>query len=899
MGFGRPSPRGVSSLGSSANTMGYPLNFIFYPSPGVPLIPACTKRRDSGYSESFIEGPEPTPHPMSPVLEPAIPKEMNEAAALSEIYRGPSSVNHVFPFSPQHSPSRESNIDERKHAPEPLSPQQGGPRKCYLHRTPTGKLTEIGPSPLCQEATKILLEEAADAPGNGLILGGHRKFNEDVKGFFALKSGSEHDELSEMDFVTSFSAASEEAEATLGSGLVYAGYRIWNRDPGNFLGFPSVSEQGEPHQTALNTGCNATLKEKEFENGFDAELPPDEFSLDESSISLLLPNDETSNGYASESSSGSCSINRIFPISSKSRGKFEPCQESIELEESATHMLVNYKSLGEMKQPRGQGLTGTIPNESQPLFNPSLKQEVKLNHQLAQRPIPPESRDEARIQFRHRWGALWNMANKDLKELFLHGTLLFESEFLDLVFCQRDVVPRWLDRHGPRLIQRSMQKWIKANDALKKAGIRPCEINEEVRDIFELMTPQEQAKFIKKYQQLFALVKSSQERLHLTASEMEHFRRLSLADKYDFIERHKTRKLDREKIVRRDSDIFTAKLRRTSRDSDELPFADCSSPTSLQSLDGQTSETPRKSANTTVDNLYIKSLQFGMGQEKVGVSDSSSASTIMPSPLFASPMLTRADSKIDSSDEWQQQQRPTAFTGDGRTRLWKHDEAKPTNTKAQPTQVLGLVVKYGTGFGSVENCTSVRELLASAEKETTEIAKETVEIKSFTETQKQYFKQKPSMNNLESKVLDSSVKDCGRVATALFSKILKHQNDHRDDADTEEDDIPEPLRSKLVLVRSPRKERLEVHPGAKVPVPSPPPTEDSAKGVIAPVTFVRPPVGEQPFQNLCFDHILQVATATPIRTGTKSEPGTPGNCGSRDILTKDLEKCRLQVDVLR
>jgi hypothetical protein len=882
MGFGRPTPAssGVSRFGSSANTIGYPLNFVFYPPPGVPLIPSHSANQgDSGHGRPFFEDPEPTPYPTSPVLAGSIPTETNEAASMLGVNLGPSSLSHVFPFSLPSSTAPESKVDEREPTLAPPAPQQGLPRKYYLHRTPTGKLTEIGPSPLCQETTKSLLEEAAEKPGKGPICAGHRIFNEDPRKFLGLKSGPEQDKPNEKNLVTGFSASSEEVEEKSGNGLVYAGYRIWNEDPRKFLGLKSGSEQDEANRKAVDTDFNATLKGKEFVYGFDIELPPDE-----PSSFPFLPDNETADGYASESSYGSSSIRRTFSISSKSLGPLELCSEPINFEESAQYSLVNDQSPEETKQTRGQNLTITIPTKSQPLFNPSLKQDVRFNHQVAERPIDPDSRDLARTQFKLRKGALWNMANKDLEEIFLHATLLFESEFLDLIFCEEDEVKTWLDRHGNRLIQRSMQKWTRANDALKNAGIRPCEINEEVRDIFALMTLQEQAEFIKRYQKLFALVKSSQEGLHLTPSEMEHFSKLSLADKYDFIEEYKTRKEEREKIVRRNTAIFTAKLRRTHRESDELPFADCSSPASLQSLNGLTPKTLRMSANTTVDNLYIKFLQFSMGKEKVGPLDSlSTSANDLPTPLFASPVMTKADSKVDSSDEQQTQRRPTTFTGDGRTRHWKCDEAKTTDKLVKSNQISGLVVKYDTGFGSEESFINVHELLASVEEETSEIVKQAVEIKSYAEVLKQDLKQEVSTNNFESKVLDNPFQDCSRVATSLLSEVLNHQNDHKEDVDTEEDDTPEPLWSKLVLVRSPRKEWLGLHPGAKVAVPSPPPTEHSAEGVISPVTSEHPLVDEQPLNNLC----------------TKSEPCTPGTCEYRDILTKDLEKCTFQVEVLR
>jgi len=897
MGFGRPTRAsgGGSRFGSSANTIGYPLDFVFYPPPGAPLIPShSADQGGSGHGRPFFEDPEPTPYSTSPVLAGSIPTETKEAADMVGISLGPSSLSHVFPFSLPSSTAPESKVDEREPTLAPPTPQQKLPRKYYLHRTPSGKLTEIGPSPLCQETTKSLLEEAAEKPGKGPICAGHRIFNEDPRKFHGLKSGPEQDKPNEKNLDTGFSATSEGVEEKSGNGLAYAGYRIWNEDPRKFLGLKSGSEQGEANRKAVDTDFNATLKGKEFEYGFDIELPPDE----PSSSPFLLDN-ETSDGYASESSYGSSSMRRTFPISSKSLGPFELCLEPINFEESAQYSLVNDQSPEETKQTRCQSLTITIPTKSQPLFNPSLKQEVRFNHQVAERPVDPDSRDLARTQFKLRRGALWNMVNKDLEELFLHATLLFETEFLDFVFCEEDEVKTWLDRHGTRLIQRSMQKWIRANNALKNAGIRPCEINEEVRDTFELMTPQEQAEFIKRYQKLFALVKSSQERLHLTPSEMEHFSKLSLADKYDFIEEYKTRKEEREKMVRRDTAIFTAKLRRTHRESDELPFADCSSPTSLQSLNSPTPKTLRMSANTTADNLHIKFLQFGMGQEKVGPLDSLSTSTNLPTPLFASPVMAKADSKVDSSDEQQTQRRLTTFTGDGRTRHWKRDETKTADKLANSNQVSGLVVKYDTGFGSEESFINVRELLASDEEVTSEIVKQTVEIKSYAEALKQDLKQEVSTNYLESKVLDNPFQDCGRVATSLLSEVLNHQNDQKEDVDTEEDDTPEPLWSKLVLTRSPRKEWLGLHPGAKVAVPSPPPTEHSAEGVIPPVISEHPLVDEQPLNNRCTQNTLPVGTTNPTIAGTKSELCTPGTCEYRDILTEDLEKCTFQVEVLR
>lgn len=815
-----------------------------YPPSGLSSMDSQSDDEEvSGQDEPVVEITTLRPYPASPILEGASPMVMNEVASMSELHLGPSSLSHIFPFSLSLSGAAQSKADDRTPALIPSSLLQASSKKSYLHRTPTGKLTEIGPSPLCQEATKSLLEEADEHPGNGWR---------------------------------------------------YVGYRKHYTQPIKFFG--AEYKIGESAQDEKDVDNGGTLEQTEFDYESDGEL-----YSDGPSGFPFQSDGPTSDGCSSESSeapSETFSMYQTVPDSSESSGPFELGSYTypIQFGRANKQPLTNDQFPENSKQTKGgaQNLAITIPNKFQPLFNPPLRQEDRSNFGPAERPIFSDSYDLARIQFKNRRGAFWNMVNKDLEELFLHASLLFESEFLDLVFCERDEVKTWLDSYGPRLIQRSMQRWLKANEVLRKAGIRPWEISEEVRDIFELMTPQEQAEFIKTYQKLFALVKCSQERLHLTPSEMEHFSRLSLVEKYDFLEQYKTRREEREKIIRRDTSIFTAKLRRSNRDSDELPFANCSSH-SLESLNRRIPKKSGWSTTTQVDNFHIQFLQFGMGQEKVGKFHSSPTSTVtyLPSPLFTSPVMARVSRRIHASDEQQTQKRPTVFTGDGRVGYGKRDEVKPTDEKAKSKQVSGLVVQYDCGEDQEECFIHVREISPSENGAITEFENNTVQMKTHAEAVKQDLKQVVNPKNLEIKVLDNHSQDYGRSAMARLSEVLNNENGLKGGDDTEDDDTSEMLQSKLNLEKSPRKEWLGVHEGAKVDIwPTPPPTECSAEGVI-------PPVISQHLTNLCIESTLQVAPTTPTLTGTKSEPCTPNGDGYRDIFTKDLEPCSIRVDVLR
>jgi hypothetical protein len=605
------------------------LNFVV--EPYEPPIPSqAVHQGSSGHAGPLVEESQTAHHPTSPVLEGAMPTETTETTSMPELNNIPSSLNHIFPFSLPSSITTESERDGKQPALTLSQPAQVPPTKCYLHRTPTGKLTAIGPSPLCKEATKSLLEEDGGKPENG---------------------------------------------------LVYSGYRIWNKDPRKWGESSTAELEADP-------GFEATSERSESGTGFDVELPPGEPS------SFPFPSDDdTLDDTCSESSTSIPS--RTFPTASQSLGPFDLGSEPTDLEEDDKQSLASGPSFEAIKETTGQNMTYTLPIRSRPLYDPPLKHEIMFNSKMASHPVPPDSRDLARIQFKNRRGPLWNLANKDLEGLYLHATILRESEFLDLIFCEMDEVQTWLEENAFRLTCRTQKQWIKANNTFRNAGIQPCEINEEVRDIFEWMTEQEQADFINGYQKLYALVKSSQQELHLTPSEMEHFSELSLAGQYDFIDEYKTKREEREKIVRRDTQIFTAKLRRTHRSSDELPYAVWSLSPSLQSLDGLTPKILSNSVSTKVDNFHIKFLQFGASQEKVGTLNSLSTSTHMLSPLFASPVMPRVECKISSTNEEPTQRRSTIFTGDGRTRHWKRDEIKRTNE----TATSSLAAQWGSGRG--------------------------------------------------------------------------------------------------------------------------------------------------------------------------------------------------------
>jgi hypothetical protein len=818
MGVGRrtrvpnegPIPQSSRSLGLS--------NFVV--EPYEPPIPAqFVHEGSSDDAGPLVEEAETTPYPTSTILEAAMPTETTEVTGMPELnIGGVSSLNHIFPFSLPSSTTAQSETDGKKPVLTLSQPPQVPPRNCYLHRTPTGKLTAIGPSPLCKEATNSLLEED---------------------------------------------------EEKLENGLVYVGYRIRNRDLRK-LGESSTQEK------EVDTCFGATTKRLEPKAGFDVELPPDEPS------SFPYPSDDgTSDNTCSESSTPAPS--RTFSIPSQSLGSFGLGSEPTDFEEDDKQSLASGPSSEAIKKTTSQNMTYTLPIRLRPLYNPALKHEIVFNTKMASRPIPPDSRDLAHIQFKNRRGPLWNLANKDLEGLYLHATILRESEFLDLIFCERDEVQTWLEENAFRLTCRTQKQWIKANNTLRNAGIQPCEINEEVRDIFEWMTEQEQADFTKGYQKLYALVKSSQQGLHLTPSEMEHFNKLSLADQYDFIDEYKTRREEREKIVRCDTQIFTAKLRRTHHESDELPYAVWSPPPSLPSLNGSTPKNHRKSVFTKVDNFHIKFLQFGMGQEKLGTLDSLSTSTHMPSPLFASPVMERVECKVRSANEQQTQRRSTVFTGDGRTRHWKCDEIERTDE----TATSSLAVQWGSDRGPEERLIDFSELSASDNEETIEASKDSEQIETSAEALKQ-----ETTNDSEGKGADN----CFQNATALLKEVLKCENNQEEDVDTDAQTEVDSIWSQLMLERSPRKEWLGEHPGARVAFPTPPSTEHSAEGVIPPITVEYAPVNDEPLINLCIGDTPPVTTSTPTLAGTRSEPCTPCADGYRGVFTKDLETCILHVD---
>jgi hypothetical protein len=353
----------------------------------------------------------------------------------------------------------------------------------------------------------------------------------------------------------------------------------------------------------------------EYDFGFDVELPPDEPEYD-FGFEVELPTDEPG-------SAGTSSL--LFPSTNDTSDgtcSFERGSEPLSFKEHDEQSLAIRPSSQVSKQTNGLNIMYNPPIRSGPIFNPSLKKELKIKTDVASRPIPPHYRYLARLQFRNRMGPMWNLANKDLEEVYLHATILHESEFLDLIFCEKDEVQTWLQKHSLALTHRSQKHYYKAIDVLKNAGIPPCEIKQEVLDIFEWMTEQEQADFTKGYRKLCALVKSYQG-LHLTPSEMEHFSKLSLAGQYDFINEYKTRREERETTVRRNTEVFTAQFRRTSYESDKIP---------------------RKS--TSGDSFQTKFLQFGLGQEKGGNSAYSSCHS------FAVPSI-----RVPSDDEIRQQER--------------------------------------------------------------------------------------------------------------------------------------------------------------------------------------------------------------------------------------------------
>ncbi|KAE9372179.1 hypothetical protein N431DRAFT_237796 [Stipitochalara longipes BDJ] len=781
----------------SAASMGDKLG-VFIPPPGLVSIPSHSAHKGEAHGDEppFTENTETIISSAPPVLGVEVLTETTEDASMPNLSLSSSSLSHGFPRSIL-SPAAAQPESDKKPVSAPLVPPKVPPRpkKGYLHRTPTGRLTEIGPSPLCQETTKILLGEAEEKEGNRVIQTRHRIFKTYPRSFLGMEVGSEQDipTLDQKEEGTNLSAKSA------GNEMRYVGYKMHYRDPRIFLRRESGSKQynstsdQKDADTGLNvvskenrldyagyTGCkifntdprtflaiesayqqdNCNSEQKASEYSFDVELPPDEASVysseedDKISIGSEYPD-------VSEAPIRNLSRRRLFPVSSSIR-PFELCLTAIE-PEAYDFEVVKQSPVNEEFLARCQKPTITVPKRPQPLFNPSLEQEVNINSEWAERLNTPSWHDLARIEFKNRRGRLWNMANKNLERLYLHATELKESEFLELVSCKMDEVQTWLDEHGPRLIKRSMAKRIKACETLRHAGIQPCEISEEVMDIFELMNEREQTEFIRKYQKLFALVKSSQERLHLTPSEMEHFSRLPLAGKYRFIDMYKSKREERERRIRRDTTIFTAKLRRTSRASDEMPFPDCSSPQSLREL------------NSSIPGTSPKRGSF---------------------------------------DDHQKQRRLTAFTGDGGTRDQKLDKINATDEKTQSKHVSGLVVYYNDGLDSKGCNITVREVSASDGEQSTVSPTDTILTVPDTGAEHQEIKEAAGIKIPKHEVVDNRFQDC-EFATSLLSTELGSENEHKENVETEEDDMPEAIWPEYVLKRSPRKDWLGVHPGAE------------------------------------------------------------------------------------
>ncbi|PMD38996.1 hypothetical protein L207DRAFT_584390 [Hyaloscypha variabilis F] len=798
------------------------------------------------------------------------PTETAEAASIPELNHSSSSLSHVFPQSIS-PPATVQPKPEKESVSITFTPSQIPPRpkKGYLHRTPTGKLTEIGPSPLCQETTKTLLDEAEEKEGNGIIYAGYRIFHKDPRDFSGKEASSEK-------------AISTKDQEEVVTGLRYVGYRMTNRNPKIFLrSEPAYEKDKSILDNDADHGLNATsdtsrldyttypgskksdtdprtlfvmesgypqydctLEEKGSEYGFDVKLPPDEASTySQSSSSSSSEGDELSiyseHPDVLETSTRSLSPCRTFPVASKPPRPWELCFTTIKPEEYDFEVVkrssANEQNLGGMLRTTCQKPAITIPNRRQPLFNPTLNQEVKIDSERAEPSTTPNSHDVARLEFMNRRGRLWDMANKSLERLFLQATELKESEFLDLVSCNMDEVQTWLDEHGPYLIKRSMAKRIKACETLRNAGIQPCEISEEVMDVFELMNEQEQAGFIRKFQRLFALVKSSQERLHLTPSEMEHFSKLSLADKYSWLDVYKNKREERERKIRRDTAIFTAKLRRTYRESDELLFPDCSSPHAIRELNCIAPETRCKRG------------------------------------FF---------------DDHQKEGRHTVFTGDNRTCYRKLDKINTIDEKAQSKRISRLAVRYG-GFTSNGVNLTVREVAASDSEESTLLPTDmALTDMPGAEAEQQNVKEVAAIDNSELEVLDDGSQDCDCYATSMLSTEQAWENDHKEDVDTEEDDIPETILREHVLRRSARKEWLESHTGSKIPT----------EGVIPPAVPGKLTVNNKARTTMCIKDTLPVGPE--ISGGTKSEPCTPHTERYHDIRTRDIEACVAKVDVL-
>ncbi|PMD26523.1 hypothetical protein NA56DRAFT_654349 [Hyaloscypha hepaticicola] len=813
MGSGRRNRVSKKGLVSEGSALGGSLSFIV--EPYVPPVPYSqyVREKASVHGGTLDEDSEATTHSMTSVLEVANSAETDQVASIPDLQITPSSLAHVFHFLNPSSPTSQSKAEDKKPVSTLVKPPPVPLRRPHLHRTSTGKLTAIGPFPLCQESKKSLLEKEDENEGNG---------------------------------------------------LVYAGYRIWNRDP-------RLWERACAEEMEALSDLDAALERQESDYGFDVELPPDEPEYDFGFDVELPPDEPGSAGTSSllfpsnnDTSDGTCSIERgSEPLSFK-----EHDEQSFAIRPSSQVL----------KQTNGLNITYNPPIRSGPIFNPSLKNELKLKTDVASRPIPPHCRHLARLQFKNRMGPMWNLANKDLEEVYLHATILHESEFLDLIFCEKDEVQPWLQKHSSALTCRSQKHYYKAMDVLKNAGIPPCEIKQEVLDIFEWMTEQEQAEFIKGYRKLCALVKSSQG-LHLTPSEMKHFSSLSLAGQYDFINEYKTRREERETTVRRDTEIFTAQFRRTSYESDKIP---------------------RKSAS--VDTFQTKFLQSGLGQEKDGNSTYSSSATQLPSRLSASPVMTSFDSKNDSASAQQTRRRATTLTGDRRARYCLlnmptsmqppcRDDPQACNEfdRIDKTPTSSLYVQRGSDSSRQEHYIDDCEHLALDDEEITDGSKETAQNKTYADIVKQDLKLEV-MDDFPSTVPDNYFQDIDRFAASQPHEDLKCKNDYKKRVEVETETEVDSICSQPVLERSPRKEWFGEHPGVKWAIPTPPPTEYSAEGA----TIQQSPGNDSPLTSLCLEHSLSGTTSNSIPLGTKSEPSCADAC--HDVLTKGHETFILHVD---
>lgn len=814
--------------------------------------PTVEKRDPGPHDGPLAKEAERAQCPELPVLEGSTPKDTNQVASIPRLFLGPASLNHEFPCRIPPSALEASKADDKESVPTSSSSESATSRTCpqkwYLHRAPTGKLTTIPPSPLCQDVTKTLLEEAETSLRNGLLYTGYRIFNEDPRKTLGLDSLPEVEEGS--------SSEERKAEESPGCGVVYAGSRIFNEDRRNHLEplcDPDMNDSSSEKDEADTSNVIGSL-------------------LDDPTSFPFTSDDET--GHSSESTTGTLTIRQNLPSASK---RFSPSvvRQDPTTIEGDVQWLSNDPSLEAAKQTRSQNMSISILDETEQLFNPPLKQEVDFA-EAADRPISSDAYD---IQFRNRRGPLWNLASKDLKKLFLHAAILKESEFMELVCCGKDEVQTWLDENKGPIMRRSMEQWFKAHDALKNAGIQPRELNENVLDVFEWMTKQEQADFIKAYQRLYAMVKASQEGLHLTRWEFDHFSRLSLADKFYFIQEYKDRREEREMIVRRDTASFTKSLRRLQRDQDELPFADCSDLHFLQSRTGLTPKSKKVSDKTiprTADNFHVKFLQFGMGQEKCG--DASLVPTCVRGSRPTSQVKPSSDSKAESTLEQHTRRRSTTFTGDGRAGYRRLGAVKATHEVEQTERIFektkNSTTQPDSSPGYKSSFINLCELLPSDSEQKIEVVKGTAQIKSYAEAAQLGVK----TDDVEDKMLDNCLQDCGRLATSLFSEIRKIENNNKTQkpVDGEDKATIETLSTMSMLERAPRKEWHGEHPGVKIPDPTPPPTIRSAEGVIPPHSSPLSPVAvDEAFKNLCIKDTEMGADETPILPVTKSEPCTP------------------------